>query len=103
RLGHQGRLRPVRMGGDRMTRLLSDVQLKLEDTPPCPRCGGSTLLLARFPHSWTNRVGDDVPGLREALLCPSCDHTDPACRPLLALFAVDEQIDPANLAAFAGL
>lgn len=79
------------------------VLLKVEDTPPCPQCDGSTLLLARFPHAWKNGLGRDVSGLRETVLCPSCHHSDPAAAELLALYAVDDHVSPENLDVFGGL
>lgn len=80
-----------------------EVLLKVEETPPCPLCGGATLLLARFPHSWKNNSDEDVPGLKEALLCPACHHREPAAAELLALFAVDDHVRPENLDVFGGL
>ncbi|MGW0885412.1 DUF6300 family protein [Streptomyces sp. NPDC002671] len=79
------------------------ILFKVEETPPCPRCAESTLLLARYRHSWTNGRGEDVAGLKEAVLCPSCDHKEPAAAELQALFAVDGQVLPENLATFGGL
>ncbi|HCA85233.1 MAG TPA: hypothetical protein DEQ61_06895 [Streptomyces sp.] len=61
------------------------------------------LLLAKFPHRWTKQDGGTVEGLREAVLCPPCEHTDPAAAALIALFAVDEELDLSNLPAFAEL
>ncbi|MFD0007161.1 DUF6300 family protein [Streptomyces sp. NPDC127178] len=77
--------------------------VKVEDTPPCPHCAGSTLLLAQFPHCWQNSRGEDVSGLRETVLCPGCDHREPAAAELLALFAVDDRVGPENKDAFGGL
>jgi thiol-disulfide isomerase/thioredoxin len=79
------------------------ILLKVQDTPPCPRCDGTTLLLAQFQNSWKNRRGEDVPGLKEAVLCPGCDHGEPAAAELLALFAVDDQVSPENMDVFGGL
>ena len=50
-----------------------------------------TLLLAQFSHSWTNARGEEVTGVREAVLCPACDRGEPAADELLAFFAVDDQ------------
>ncbi|MFJ3270984.1 DUF6300 family protein [Streptomyces sp. NPDC086776] len=80
-----------------------EVHLKLDGTPPCPQCGGVALLLAQFPSAWRNNRGEAVPGLKEALLCPACDHGEPAAAELLALFAVDDQISPENLEVFSSL
>ncbi|MER6047850.1 DUF6300 family protein [Streptomyces sp. NPDC001793] len=54
--------------------------------PPCPRCDTPVLLVARYPHSWHNRSGARVDGLRESVLCAGCDRGDPAADALLALF-----------------
>ncbi|MBX7554131.1 DUF6300 family protein [Streptomyces sp. NPDC004232] len=35
---------------------------------------GPALLLARFPHSWTNGNGQTTDGLRERALCSICDR-----------------------------
>ncbi|WP_432095833.1 DUF6300 family protein [Streptomyces sp. bgisy100] len=74
-----------------------EILLKLEEVPPCPRCGGVALLLAQFPHAWRNGRDAAVSGLKEALLCPACDHGEPAAADLLALFAVDDQVGLDNL------
>ncbi|MFE7316942.1 DUF6300 family protein [Streptomyces sp. NPDC057555] len=55
--------------------------------PPCPRCLTPALLVARYPHSWHNRSGTRVDGLRESVLCRSCDAEDPAADGLLAHLA----------------
>ncbi|MGW5820619.1 DUF6300 family protein [Streptomyces noursei] len=80
-----------------------EILLKLGDTAPCPKCGGDTLLLARFVYSWKNRRGEDASGVKEVLLCPACECEGPAAAELLALFAVDDQVSPENLEAFGGL
>lgn len=80
-----------------------EIQFDTDDLPACGRCGCETLLLARFPHSWKNNAGEDVEGLREAALCPSCDRGEPTVDQLLALFAVDEQLDQANVETFSRL
>jgi hypothetical protein len=79
------------------------IVLQIEDSPPCPRCGGPGLLLVRHPHSWENQRGDTVTGFKETVLCLACDRDDPAAAELLALFLVDDQLDPANLSTFAAL
>ncbi|MEV6533640.1 DUF6300 family protein [Streptomyces sp. NPDC051639] len=78
------------------------IVLRIDDLPKCPRCEGDALLLAQFPNSWKNNRGEDVDGLREALLCPACDR-EPAAAELVALFAVDDQVDPSNADVFGGL
>ncbi|MFG2141021.1 DUF6300 family protein [Streptomyces sp. NPDC048650] len=77
--------------------------LRMSGTPPCPRCETPVLLVARHPHAWRNRTGERVDGLRETVLCRSCDTTDPAAGGLLALFAGDGPLDAAHLEAFGGL
>ncbi|MFI6374768.1 DUF6300 family protein [Streptomyces sp. NPDC050546] len=76
---------------------------KVEDTPLCPQCAGSTLLLAQFPHSWRNGRSEDVSGVKEAVLCPGCHHGEPAADELIALFAVDDRLGPENVEVFGGL
>ncbi|MDH6629435.1 hypothetical protein M2271_007271 [Streptomyces sp. LBL] len=80
-----------------------EILLKVDGTPQCPRCGSDTVLLARYQHSWKNNRGEDVPGIKEAVLCRGCDQTDPEAAELLALFTVDEQVTPENLETFGGL
>ncbi|MFI0813124.1 DUF6300 family protein [Streptomyces echinatus] len=43
---------------------LEEIHLRLDASPPCTRCEGPTLLLARFAHSWTNGNGQVVPRRR---------------------------------------
>ncbi|WP_328403965.1 DUF6300 family protein [Streptomyces sp. NBC_00390] len=80
-----------------------EIVLQLDDPPNCTRCDGPCLLLATFSHSWTNARGEDVSGLREAVLCPECDRGEQAADELLALFAVDDQVSPSNVEVFAEL
>ncbi|WP_274558090.1 DUF6300 family protein [Streptomyces spiramyceticus] len=80
-----------------------EIVLQLADPPNCPPCGGPGLLLAQFPHSWKNARGEDVNGLREAVLCPACDCGEPAADELLALFAVDDQVGLSNFEVFGEL
>ncbi|MCX4648198.1 DUF6300 family protein [Streptomyces sp. NBC_01446] len=82
-----------------------EILLKIEVTPPCPKCEETTVLVAQFANAWTNRRGQDVRGLREAALCVStgCDPDNPAAADLLALFAVDKETSPDNLETFSGL
>ncbi|MFH8772036.1 DUF6300 family protein [Streptomyces sp. NPDC017958] len=79
------------------------ILFKVEETPLCARCGEGTLVLAQYRHSWMNGRGEDVAGLKEAVLCPSCDHKEPAAAELLALFVADGQVMPENVATFGGL
>ncbi|MEV0036570.1 DUF6300 family protein [Streptomyces sp. NPDC050804] len=80
-----------------------EIVLQLDDPPTCSLCGGETLLRASFPHSWKNARGEDVDGIREAVLCPACDHGEPTADELLALFAVDNQIGFSNVEVFGAL
>lgn len=80
-----------------------EIILQLDTPLPCQRCGGASLLMARSPHTWKNTCGEQVHGVREAVLCPVCDCGEPAAEELLALFAVDEQLDPRNILAFGDL
>lgn len=89
------------MAGSRVT--TDEIQLDTDDLPACGGCGGETLLLARFPHSWKNNAGEDVEGLGEATLCPGCDRGEPAADELLALFVVDERLDHGNVETFSRL
>ncbi|MEJ8662194.1 DUF6300 family protein [Streptomyces sp. MS1.AVA.4] len=77
--------------------------LALADPPVCDRCSSMTLLLAQFPHSWTKARGEDVNGVREAVLCPACDRGQPAADKLLELFAKDGKLDFADVETFAEL
>ncbi|MFC9683051.1 DUF6300 family protein [Streptomyces sp. NPDC056948] len=56
----------------------------------CARCAAPALLAARYPHRWHNSSGEQVEGLRESVLCESCDTNDPAAAPLLALLTSDD-------------
>jgi hypothetical protein len=80
-----------------------EIHLQVDQVPPCTRCGGAALLRARFPYSWRNARGETVAGIREAELCPACDRGKPTADELLALFAVDEQLDLDNVETFGGL
>ncbi|MGW3498883.1 DUF6300 family protein [Streptomyces sp. NPDC001020] len=71
--------------------------------PPSPCCDGLTLLLARYSHAWKNARGEDVSGIKEAVLCAACDHSDAAATELIALFNGDEQVSLENLETFGGL
>ncbi|MFF4097742.1 DUF6300 family protein [Streptomyces sp. NPDC001834] len=66
--------------------------------PPCRRCGSPALLTARYPHSWLNRAGDQVVGIKETILCPGCDANDPAATELLALLGRMSHDDVEHLA-----
>ncbi|WP_225859272.1 DUF6300 family protein [Streptomyces albicerus] len=68
--------------------------------PPCPRCETPVVLVARYPHTWRNRAGERIDGLKETVLCRSCDTDDPAAGELLALFAADGQLSAVCREAF---
>ncbi len=86
-----------------MSGLEDEIVLQLDDPPNCTPCDGPALLMAQFSHSWKNARGEEVNGLRAAVLCPACDRGEPAADELLALFAVDDQIGLSNVEAFGGL
>ncbi|WP_308445515.1 DUF6300 family protein [Streptomyces spororaveus] len=86
------------MAGGGVTSAEGEIEIVLADSPPCARCGGSTVLAARFPHRWQNGSGQDVHGIREAVLCGVCDQGPPVVNELLALFAGQEQFGPGGLA-----
>ncbi|WP_372504986.1 DUF6300 family protein [Streptomyces parvus] len=77
--------------------------VKIADVSDCRSCGTPGLLLVRFRHSWKNQTGNDVPGIRETLLCPQCSRRDSAAAELIALFSVDEKMSPENVSVFGGL
>lgn len=77
--------------------------VKIADVPDCLTCGAPGLLLVRYKHSWKNQLGDDVPGIRETLLCPQCSRRNSAAAELIALFSVDEKMSPENFDSFGGL
>ncbi|WP_371605074.1 DUF6300 family protein (plasmid) [Streptomyces sp. NBC_01220] len=100
-----------------------DIVLRVDDPPPCPRCGRAALLHVQFPHPWNDassnggeRAGsppagpqaedvasDDIHALREAVLCPVCDRGEPAADGLLAFFAVHATLLPGQLETFHAL
>ncbi|MET7520699.1 DUF6300 family protein [Streptomyces sp. NPDC005480] len=82
-----------------------DLLLKIAATPPCPKCGDATVLVAQFANAWMNGRGENIRGLREAALCVSagCDRENPAAAELLALFAVDRGRSPDDPETFGGL
>lgn len=75
-----------------------ELAITVRDVPACPRCGQAGILLASYPHSWTNAHGVQVTGRGESLLCAACDHAEPAAADLLALFLVDGHVGLDNLA-----
>ncbi|MBQ0972886.1 DUF6300 family protein [Streptomyces pilosus] len=77
--------------------------VKIADVSDCRACGTPGLLLVRFRHSWKNQTGNDVPGIRETLLCPQCSRRDSTAAELIALFSVDEKMSPENVTVFGGL
>jgi len=82
---------------------MTDIELLMSKTPPCPRCEVPVLLAARYPHAWCNQAGEHVGGLKESVLCRSCDTGDPAAAGLLELFTRDGQLSAAHLTAFGAL
>ncbi|MFC8016565.1 DUF6300 family protein [[Kitasatospora] papulosa] len=76
---------------------------KVADVSDCRACGTPGLLLVRFGHSWKNQTGNDVPGIRESLLCPQCTHRNSAAAELIALFSVHEKMSSENVTVFGGL
>ncbi|MFD5299583.1 DUF6300 family protein [Streptomyces mutabilis] len=79
----------------------AEIAVRVDEVPPCARCGGAALLRVRFGHSWTNIAGKPVKGSREADLCPACDSGATSADGLLALLAVAEQIPVSSITAFA--
>lgn len=77
--------------------------LNIDQTPPCPRCPAPTQMVVRFPYSWKNGRGEEVCGMKEAVLCAVCDRDDPVAAELMALFAVDEGVTPDNLSTLGAL
>ncbi|MFE5596868.1 DUF6300 family protein [Streptomyces sp. NPDC056549] len=63
------------------------------------QCTGEPLLRAEFPHTWRNAAGEEVTGVRAAVLCPQCDRGEPATDALLALFTLDRQLGEEELLA----
>ncbi|MFJ5803775.1 DUF6300 family protein [Streptomyces decoyicus] len=74
-----------------------ELVLRLDELPDCARCEGVSLLLVRFPHTWSNSRNEELAGYREAVLCAACDRGDQPADELIALFAVDSQLDRADL------
>lgn len=62
--------------------------------PLCARCTATALLTACYPHTWRNSAGGRVDGLKEAVLCGTCDTDDPAATGLLALLAAEDGPPP---------
>ncbi|NUK16250.1 MULTISPECIES: DUF6300 family protein [Streptomyces] len=80
-----------------------ELLIRIADVSDCLACGTPGLLLVRYKHSWKNQSGDDVPGIRETLLCPQCSRRNTAAAELIALFAVDEQMNLENIDFFGGI
>ncbi|MEV7167513.1 DUF6300 family protein [Streptomyces microflavus] len=80
-----------------------ELVLKVDDVPDCLACDTPGLLLVRYKNAWKNRTGDEVAGIREALLCPKCSRQMPEAVELLALLAVDERVSLQNFEAFGEL
>jgi len=94
------------MAGDRVNDPSAEneeIHLRVDAPPPCTRCEGPTVLLARFPHSWTNSKGQRIEGLRESTLCPVCDQGKRDAEALLQLLAVCDKVDATGFESFGGL
>ncbi|SMQ17314.1 hypothetical protein SAMN06272771_3711 [Streptomyces sp. Ag82_O1-12] len=63
----------------------------------CARCAAPALLAARYPHTWHNGSGERVEGLKESVLCGTCDTDDPAAAALLTLLTEDGPQPPTRL------
>ncbi|MER7202987.1 hypothetical protein CG723_28010 [Streptomyces sp. CB01635] len=81
----------------------NDVIIQLDDMDACRACGEQSVLKASFTQTWTNKRGEAMSGLCEAVLCPECERGTPAADELLALFAVDETLGINNIETFGGL
>ncbi|MGW8330257.1 DUF6300 family protein [Streptomyces sp. NPDC055897] len=86
-----------------MTGSGEEIEIRLADPPPCPRCGEGALLAVSYPHRWRDARGEELAGLREAVLCPGCDRGQGEASGLLQLFNVEGRVDFANMARFAEL
>ncbi|WP_330481451.1 DUF6300 family protein [Streptomyces sp. NBC_00724] len=80
-----------------------EIVLQLADPPNCARCGGPGHVSAQFSHSWKNASGEEVPGSREATLCPVCDHGEPGADGLLTFFKAHESLGASELETFHNL
>ncbi|TVZ90490.1 DUF6300 family protein [Streptomyces sp. BK340] len=80
-----------------------EIHLRLDTPPPCTRCEGPALLLARFPHAWTNCNGRRVAGLRESTLCPICDRGKSDAEALLQLLMACGELDATSFESLGGL
>ncbi|MFE2335180.1 DUF6300 family protein [Streptomyces coelicoflavus] len=49
-----------------------ELLVRMSEVPACASCATPGLLRVRFRHSWQNREGVQITGLRESLLCPGC-------------------------------
>lgn len=86
-----------------MTHLNEEILIRCGPPEPCRRCDGPSLLSVRYPHSWENGRGDDVTGIRENVLCADCDRGAPPADELIALLAVDQNLDIDNIETFGGM
>jgi hypothetical protein len=68
------------------------VHLRREDPPPCPRCGGGTLLSAQIPHHITGGNGRAFRGTIAVALCPTCDLDDAVAAPLIRFFDTHAEV-----------
>jgi hypothetical protein len=80
-----------------------EIHLRIDTPPSCTRCEGPTLLLVRFPHSWTNSNGQRIDGLRESTLCSVCDQGKRDTEALLQLLMACGKLDATSLESFGGL
>ncbi|MEU9624579.1 DUF6300 family protein [Streptomyces sp. NPDC048155] len=56
----------------------AEIELRTSGTPPpCPHCE-APVPVARYSRAWRNRAGEWPDGLKETVLCRSCDINDPA-------------------------
>lgn len=79
------------------------IHLRIDATPHCTRCEGPSLLLVRFPHSWTTNSGKSIKGLRESALCPVCDQGKTDTEALLQLLTARDKLDAAGSEPFGSL
>lgn len=77
--------------------------------PACLRCGGEGLLSASVPASPAaqdgvlDSSGSQRSGIRQIVLCPSCDADDSAAAPLVLFFAVHGRVTTQTAEQFARL
>lgn len=86
-----------------MTSHEQPIEITLAQPPDCGRCGGPSLLSARYPHTWQTSGGETIAGTREVALCPACDRRVPAADELRALFNSSDRMGQENTAAAGAL